>query len=237
MTERRGAIVVFAKAPRPGAVKTRMCPPLTPEQACGLYACLLADTLAETAVAARRTGLAPFVAVHPAAACAEIAAAAPPGFAVVPQRGRDLSERMAWAVSEQAASGAPRILLRGSDSPLLDTDVMARALAALDEVDLVLCPDRDGGYDLVGLRRPAPGLFEHPMSTGSVLDDTLENAAALGLCARRQDPGFDLDTVDDVALLAAARAGGRTEMCAKTIAYLDGEGLWPARDSTDDGIR
>lgn len=233
MTTHRGAIVVFAKAPRPGEVKTRMCPPLTPEQACGLYACLLADVLAETAVAARRNDLAPFVAVHPAKACGEIARAAPPGFTVVPQRGRNLSQRMAWAVAERAASGAPRVLLRGSDSPLLDTDVVARALATLDEVDLVLCPDRDGGYNLVGLRRPAPGLFEHPMSTGSVLDDTLENAAALGLCARRQDAGFDLDRFGDLALLAAARSEGRAKVCAKTIAYLDHEALWPASEQPE----
>ena len=72
---------------------------------------------------------------------------------------------MTWAVREAAAAGAQRILLRGSDSPTLDAEVVREALAALREFDLVLRPDYDGGYSLVGLRRPAAGLFDHPMST------------------------------------------------------------------------
>jgi rSAM/selenodomain-associated transferase 1 len=223
---RRDVIVVFAKAPREGAVKTRMTPPLTPREAAELYAALLDDTLGETARAARELDLDPVLAVHPPGACAELAGRAPAGFRAVPQRGAGLAERMDHALREAAAGGAGRVLLRGSDSPLLDTPVIGRALAALESCDLVLCPDRDGGYHLAGARRPAPGLFDHPMSTGSVLRDTLARADALGLSARVQDPGFDLDTAEDLRWLAHVRARGEARVCEKTLTYLDTNGVW-----------
>ena len=224
--DRAGLVVVMAKAPRPGAVKTRMTPPLSPEQASELYARLLSDVLDATAAAARACGLEACLAVHPPDACGELSHGAPRAFKVVPQRGAGLAERMAWAVDEAAAGGARRILLRGSDSPTLGRETFERALVALEAREVVLCPDRDGGYNLVGLRRPVAGLFEHPMSTGSVLADTLANAASLGLRTEVLDPGFDLDTIDDLRWLAAARARGDAGMCAKTLAYLDEQNLW-----------
>lgn len=224
----RGAIVVFAKRPEPGRVKTRLCPPFTPDQAVDLYRAMLADVLEVTADAAARLGLDAVLAVSPAGACAELARSAPPAYRVVAQRGEDLAARMATAVAEQAAAGRDRILLRGSDSPALAGQVVAEAVAALDDHDLVLCPDRDGGYNLVGLRRPAPGLFDHPMSTERVLDDTLAGAARLGLRAHVQPARFDIDTAEDLRLLAAVRAEGGVAPCPRTLACLDAGGLWPA---------
>ena len=168
---KRGAIVVFAKPPRPGLVKTRMSPPLSLEEAAELYASLLDDVLATTAELAAELDLAPIVAVHPPDACAELVDRAPAGYRVMAQRGRDLSERMRWAMLEVAAGGASPILLRGSDCPVLGPQVARQALEALESSDLVLCPDRDGGYNLVGLRTAVSGLFQHPMSTASVLED------------------------------------------------------------------
>jgi glycosyltransferase A (GT-A) superfamily protein (DUF2064 family) len=133
---------------------------------------------------------------------------------------------MQWAVEEAAAGGSAPVLLRGSDSPTLDTALIAEAVGALDQADLVICPDRDGGYNLVGLRRPAPGLFAHPMSTSSVLRDTLACAESLGLRAHLLDPGFDLDRIEDLRWLAAARSGARALPCPRTLAYLDARGLW-----------
>ncbi len=222
-----GSLVVFAKRPVPGQVKTRLTPPLAPSQAAELYREMLADVLAASARFASRRGLQPVLTVSPAEACAELAAGAPPTFRVVSQRGADLAERMAWAVAEQAAAGCDRILLRGSDSPALAAETLEQALDALDGDDLVICPDRDGGYNLVGLRRPAPGLFDHPMSTESVLDDTLAAARALGLRARLLAPGFDIDRFEDLRLLAAEREAGRAADCPRTLAYLDRERLWP----------
>jgi hypothetical protein len=222
----RGALIVLAKAPRAGDVKTRLCPPLTPAEAAELYGRLLSDVLAASAEIAHELGLVPIVAVHPAQACGEIARGAPMRFRAVPQRGADLGQRMQWAVREACAAGAPRVLLRGSDSPLIDSEVVSAALAALDAADLVLRPDRDGGYGLVGLKRPAPGLFEHPMSTATVLADTLANAARLGLGTRLLEPGFDVDTLADLRRLEALRSPRLTHLCPATLAYLDEHELW-----------
>lgn len=219
-------IVVFAKEPRPGRVKTRMSPPLSLDQAAELYAELLADVLRTTESFSRELGLEPVLCVHPPASCARLARLAPSAFRVVPQRGEGLAARMQHAVDEAGAAGASRILVRGSDSPVLDGEVVATALGALADADLVLCPDRDGGYGLVGLRRPVPGLFDHPMSTGTVLDDTIANADSLGLSSHVLEPSFDLDTVGDLRWLARARDDGIADLCRRTLAYLDAHDLW-----------
>lgn len=226
MKRSRGALIVFAKAPRAGVVKTRLCPPFTPEEAAELYAHLLADVLAASAELARELGLVPTLAVHPPQACAEIARGAPSRFSVVPQRGADLGRRMGWAVREACAGGAPRVLLRGSDSPLIDAEVVSEALEALESADLVLRPDQDGGYGLVGLKRPTPELFDHPMSTPTVLADTLAGARRAGLCSRVLAPGFDVDTTADLRRLEALRSPRLTRLCPATLAYLDERELW-----------
>ena len=124
-----------------------------------------------------------------------------------------------------------RILLRGSDSPILGREKFADALRSLEEADLVVCPDFDGGYNLIGLRRPAVGLFDHPMSTRTALEDTLANAAAFGLISQVQQPSFDIDTAEDLIWLARARSGpdgeSVAELCPNALAYLDAENLWP----------
>ena len=218
--------MVFAKRPEPGAVKTRMCPPLRPEQAADLYAAMLEDVLATTAAAAAAAGAATWLQVHPPDAVAELAARCPAGFSGQAQRGNDLGARMANAVATAAAAGFERILLRGSDSPALSAADLARGLAALDDADLAVSPDRDGGYGWIAVRRPVPNLFDHPMSTASVLSDTLARAAAHGLRVRQLPPHFDIDTAADLALLAAARQRGETRECPRTIALLDALDLW-----------
>jgi glycosyltransferase A (GT-A) superfamily protein (DUF2064 family) len=138
---------------------------------------------------------------------------------------------MEWAIREAAASGADRILLRGSDSPILDREQVEAALVSLDDFDLVISPNLGSGYNLLGVRKPTPGLFDHPMSTRTVLEDTLANAAALDLRADVQRASFDVDTASDLNRLAAARSGpcGATvaELCPRTLSFLDAEDLWP----------
>jgi rSAM/selenodomain-associated transferase 1 len=203
-----------------------MSPPLTPEQAAEFYIAMLQDVLEASSVAAESHGLEPVLAVDPASAASDLSRMCPPGFRVVAQRGADLSERMAWAVAQAAASGASRILLRGSDSPTLDAEGIGCALEALGEHDLVVCPDRDGGYNLIGLRGSTPGLFDHAMSTATVLDDTLANAERAGLRAHVLPPGFDLDTVEDLRWLADAIALGDAMSCRRTVEYADMHDLW-----------
>lgn len=214
-----GVLVVFAKRPEPGQVKTRLCPPFTPEQAAAFYACMLEDVLETSARAAAALGLEAVLAVHPPEAASTLPA--PAGLRREPQLGADLGARMEHALARELARGRSPVLLRGSDSPTLGVETLAAALDALARADLVICPDRDGGYNLVGLGRAAPGLFAHPMSTGSVLVDTLTRAQLCGLSHALLPAGFDVDGVADLALLEAARSWGLAADCPRTLAWLD----------------
>ena len=230
-----GALIVLAKDPVPGRVKTRLVPPFSPRQAAEFYAAMLDDVLEASSQSARVYGLAPILAIHPPEAVGSIATRVPTDYRVIPQRGANLGERMEWAMRDAASGGANRILLRGSDSPMLDAEKFGTALRSLDEVELVVCPDFDGGYNLIGLRRPAVGLFDHPMSTRTALEDTLANAAALGLTSQVQQASFDIDTAEDLVWLARARSGPAceavTRLCPKALAYLDTANLWPEIES------
>lgn len=234
---RSGQLVVFARKPLEGAVKTRLVPPLSPAEAAQLYAHMLDDVLEASAAAARELGLGPVLAVHPPGAVGEMARRAPAPFRAVAQRGRDLAERMTWAVGEAAAAACWPVLLRGSDSPMLPPEAVAAALEALREVDLAIVPDRDGGYSLIGLRRPAPHLFAHAMSTPSVAEDTRARARQLGLTVRLLEPCFDVDTVEDLRWLAEARPRRGDALCPRTLAYLDHADLWRHLRGAAHGLR
>ena len=218
--------MVFARLPRAGHVKTRMTPPLDPAEAAELYGCMLEDVLEVTARAAGELGLEPILSVHPPEAAAALAARAPAGFQVVGQRGPDLGARMAVAVAEAAAAGHSPILLRGSDSPILDVSAIRDALDALEEVSVVVCPDLDGGYNLVGLHEPISGLFSHTMSASTTLEELCLHAGQRRLRVRRLATRFDVDTVDDLSHLATARAAGDTLPCPRTLACCDENDLW-----------
>lgn len=195
------AVAVFAKAPRPGAVKTRLCPPLSPTVAARLYRCFLLDTL--DAVRAL-PGITPVVAYAPRRARAFFAART--GMALVPQTGPDLGARMAGVFGRLFARGFGAVVIVGSDSPTLPDDRLHRALRILraGAADGVIGPSQDGGYYLIGLRAPCPRLFVGvPWSTDRVLARTLANARR----ARRRlvvlPPWYDVDTPDDLRRLAA----------------------------------
>jgi len=231
---RGGWLVVFAKDPRPGFAKTRLCPPLSPGEAAELYRCLLADALAESGRAASLLGLEVMMAVDPPEAALELARSAGAGLRAIAQRGGSLGARMTHVARQAAAAGASCVLLRGSDSPALSCQGLAEARRALAGCDVVLRPDRDGGYSLVGLGATAllrglgrPGLFDHPMSTPSTLADTRAAAERLGLAVTCLDPGFDVDRFEDLRWLAEARHQIESLPCPRTLAFLDERALWP----------
>ena len=232
----KGWLVVFAKAPQPGRVKTRLSPPLSSVEAADLYRCLLLDALDESVAAAAALGLEAVLAVDPPSATAELAAQSPAGFRAIAQTAGELGARMSHVARQAAAAGAPFALLRGSDSPCLDRVVLRDAVAALAGADLVICPDRDGGYNLVGLGMralewgPSGRLFDHPMSTPTVLRETLERAERLQLLAAQLPPGFDVDCYEDLRWLAARRLEPGTLPCRRTLAFVDEWRLWPHGD-------
>jgi rSAM/selenodomain-associated transferase 1 len=194
------ALVVIAKAPRPGHSKTRLCPPCTPRQAAALARAALADTLE----AARATPAARHVLVLDG----EPGDWLPPGFEVVPQRGRGLDERLAHAFADV---GGPALLI-GMDTPQVTPRDLADALARLAEpdADAVLGAAPDGGYWAIGLREPDPRAFLGvPMSTALTCQAQRARLARLGRRVRELPALRDVDLIADAHAVAALAPGGR----------------------------
>jgi rSAM/selenodomain-associated transferase 1 len=191
-------LIIFAKEPRPGRVKTRLSPPLSPEEAAQLYHSFLQDILEEMArVPAVRLALA----FSPPGAQGFFRSQAFPGADLFPQEGADLGERMARAFARGFAEGFGPVLLRGSDVPDLAAAVVseAREVLAAGQAEVALGPCPDGGYYLVGLSEPQPSLFQGPAwSSGTVLTDTLRLARELGLRVHLLPPWTDIDTSADL---------------------------------------
>ena len=197
----RRALIVMAKDPRPGLAKTRLIPAIGAAAAAGLYRSFLQDVLDATAlIRADR-----FIYGFPPESLPRLDEIGEARFRVRPQRGPTLSERMIAAFEECFNEGFGAVVMRNSDSPTLPALVLAEALDALEGgADLVLGPDRGGGYYLVGLRSAHPELFRgFAMSTRSVLDETLRRAANAKLRAFTLRPWLDVDTADDLAALRA----------------------------------
>jgi rSAM/selenodomain-associated transferase 1 len=194
------ALVIFAKQPDPNNTKTRLSPPLSREDAARLYACFLADILA---TARAVDGAARFIFYDPPAAEAYFAGLAP-DFQLLPQSGEDLGERMHLALAELLSRGYRRVVLVGSDLPHLPAEAFQHGFAALRQgAEVVLGPSADGGFYLIGLTRPQPGLFDLPMSTPDVLRGTLERIQRLNLRHNLLKEEFDVDTFADLRRLAA----------------------------------
>lgn len=229
---RRGWLVVFAKAPAAGRVKTRFSPPFTPAEAAAFYHCLLSDVLDVTARSAGALDLEAVLCADPPGEAPRLASLAPGGVRAIAQGAGSLGDRMTRAAHEALAAGAPFALLRGSDSPCLDEKTIRAGVEALARADLAVCPDRDGGFNLVGISarvsaREVAHLFAHPMSTPTVLRETLDRAARLGRSSQTLPPGFDLDRFDDLRRLAAERHNGASALCPRTLRFLDENSLWP----------
>ncbi len=203
------ALVVLAKAPVPGRVKTRLCPPCTPRQAADLAEAALADTLATVAASsARRRVLALDGHAGPWL---------PPGFAVVAQHGDGLDERLAAAF---AAVGGPALLV-GMDTPQLTPALLDAAAGALAGAgpDAVLGPSDDGGYWCIGLRRADPRVFEAvPMSTAHTCRDQLDRLRQLGLRVGILPRLRDVDVYDDAIAVARGAPDSRFALAFRTLA-------------------
>lgn len=193
----RARLLVFAKTPEAGRVLRRLCPPLHTDQARLLHMRLTADTLrrlAEAPPCPVRLYTAPGT-DHPFFRRLGCRYRIP----VRNQHGRNLGERLHRALSE-ALHGADRALAVGTDLPDLGTDEVIRTLEALDRGrDAAFQPVADGGYGLVGLSRPQPGLFHGiPWGTREVMASTRARCRDLGLDWEELTPGWDLDLPEDL---------------------------------------
>jgi rSAM/selenodomain-associated transferase 1 len=194
------ALAVMTKEPRAGQVKTRLVPPLSPEEAAQLNVCFLRDTADAIAEAcgtiARGVGV--YTPIGAEAAYIDIL---PGDFDLLPQRGDEFGERLAFAMEDLFRCGFVSVCLIDSDSPTVSADVYADAVEMLSKAGdrVVLGPSEDGGYYLIGLKKNRRELFERiNWSTERVLDQTKERARELNLDVYLLPTGYD---VDDAATL------------------------------------
>ncbi len=219
------ALIIFAKAPIPGQVKTRLCPPLTPDEAASLHGSVVLDMLERSRGAASMDR---FLACSPSSDHVFFRILEERhGVRLITQTGDDLGARMARAMADAFDSGYRQVLIIGTDLPTLPGSVFGDAVRLLASHDLVLGPTLDGGYYLIGLRKPAPELFTGiPWSTNRVLALTREQAAARGLHTALLPVRRDIDTVEDLAALiedtgiAKGTKGGGGALSPRTAGVL-----------------
>lgn len=215
-------LIIFAKEPSPGRVKTRLCPPLSFQAAARLYGRFLEDVLEEMA---RLPNISLALAYTPESARPFFQTLAPPGLYLVAQTGENLGERLRQAFDWGFATGAGTVLIRNSDSPDLPGSVVKEAQDALERgpARVALGPCPDGGYYLVGLKNPQPQLFQDiTWSSPTVLAETLTQAHKLNLAVHLLPPWPDIDTFDDLQALvktpkASPAPGWRSYEMAKAL--------------------
>jgi rSAM/selenodomain-associated transferase 1 len=216
-------LVVMAKDPVPGQVKTRLQPRLSPADAADLYLCFLEDRLRDVA---SLPDIDRAVAFAPESAAHRFASLAPEGFLLFPQRGRDLGEKLNSLFSTTLALGYEAVVITDSDSPDLPRSLLRHAFASLaGGSDVVFGPCRDGGYYLVGMKTAAPGLFANiPWSSSRVLEKSLAGADRLGLKADLLSPWQDIDTFEDLRAFYRRRRGtvpGEDTRGQQTLSFLE----------------
>lgn len=220
-------VIVFAKNPIPNAVKTRLIPPLSPEQAATLYAAFLTDwceALAEL------SDVDLIIAYTPADAQPDLQALIGDDAIYIPQVGIDLGERLTSATQWAAEHGYTKILLVGSDSPTLPISYISQALTLLDSRNIVIGPSTDGGYYLIGfsvetLATTIPQVFEDiAWSTAEVFQQTVVRIHAAKATFGLLPPWYDIDSAEDLAFLhahiSAMRLAGDSVQAVRTKSLL-----------------
>jgi hypothetical protein len=193
-------LVIMAKAPRPGTVKTRLTPCLSPEAVTAFYCCLLGDTLA----LARSLGDVEVAIMCPESDVNELARLAGKEVRVVAQKGEGLAAGLTSVFAHFAEGHQRRTIAFNSDSPHLPRSVLEDAFETLSAHDMVVGPTYDGGYYLVGAKAFHPALFARDgMGTSSALERLLSRARALELSVSLADPFYDIDVAEDLTRLAA----------------------------------
>ncbi|MEO3789422.1 TIGR04282 family arsenosugar biosynthesis glycosyltransferase [Nonomuraea sp. B10E15] len=192
----RTQIVVIAKEPVPGKVKTRLVPPLTSEEAAAVAGAALEDTLRAVA---RAPAVRRVLALDGAPGTW-----LPSGFTVLPQRGGGLDERLAAAFEDAYRLLPVPVVLIGMDTPQITPDLLAEAVALLDGRDAVFGPANDGGFWLLGLRDPDPALLLGvPMSEPDTGEVQLRRMEEAGMSVASLPCLTDVDTMADAVEVAA----------------------------------
>jgi len=216
------ALLIFAKQPLPGKVKTRLSPPFTFQAAADIYRCMLSDTLRKVA---ELSGVEVILLFAPSCGATDFFRNNFPGIRAFPQQGEGLGERLEKAFATAFSLGFESVAAIGTDSPDLPLSYLEESFRFLEAggADAVFGPAADGGYYLVALRSIHPGLFWNiPWSSNQVLEKSLTAAATLGLRVACLPVWHDMDTVDD---LKRFLAGGASEYAPRTLRFLREIGL------------
>jgi rSAM/selenodomain-associated transferase 1 len=216
-------LVVMAKAPVPGNVKTRLNPQFTPEEAVDLYRCFLQDRIRTLN---RLKGIDRAIAFTPADARDMFIPFSQNGIRLFSQKGKDLGERLNNIFVEKLAGGYDAVSIIDSDTPDLPQSTIQESFRRLlsDRADVVFGPCYDGGYYLVAMRKPHPELFvDIPWSSDTVLSNSLEKAKKLAVKTDLLPWWNDLDTFEDLIVFYIKYKNQRFERHwagEKTFLYL-----------------
>lgn len=193
-------LVVMAKAPRPGMVKTRLAQSLPVEAVTELYRCLLDDTMALV----RSLDTVDVAIMCPASDVEDLTRLSRSVAGVVAQKGEGLAAGLTSVFAHFAEPGGQCVVAFNSDSPHLPPSVLEKAFEALTMHDVVVGPTHDGGYYLVGAKAAYPFLFDGDgMGTRGALEALLARARGLQLSVGFTDPFYDIDVESDLTRLAA----------------------------------
>jgi uncharacterized protein len=223
-------LVIMAKAPKPGSVKTRLAPSLSPAAVTAFYGCLLDDTLA----LARSLSDVEVAIMCPDSDVNELAQLAGSEVSVVAQKGDGLAAGLTSVFAQFSDDHRRRVIAFNSDSPHLPRSILEGAFETLAAHDVVVGPTHDGGYYLVGAKASHPTLFGGDgMGTSSALERLLSRVRDLELSVGVAAPFYDIDVADDLTRLAeelrlAPARAPRTAAWLKEWGRLCGAGT-PAR--------
>src|SRR5919198_2561404 len=196
------ALGIFVKAPIPGRVKTRLAEDIGPSGAAEVYWRIGRQVVSGTTGSGYQTTVWFTPAAEGAFVREWLDGAGGGRVAFRPQAGADLGDRLANAFVSEFAAGARRVVMIGSDCPGVNRGIIQQAFNALGAHDVVLGPALDGGYYLIGLAAPQPGLFRGiAWSTAAVARQTRARAAGMGLTCRLVRPLRDVDTGRDARVL------------------------------------
>jgi rSAM/selenodomain-associated transferase 1 len=217
------AVAIICKTPAPGLSKTRLSPPLRPDECAGISACFIQD-LSATIQSLADDGDAYGCAVYtPAGSEPALRRLLPREFGMVLQGDGDLGARLLGGISDLLAAGHAGAILVNSDSPTLPKAILREAVDAVRCGDnVVLSPAVDGGYTLIGLSRPHARLFaDIPWSTSAVYGLTLERAREIGLPVVNVPGWYDVDDAASFRMLHDELEGRRPAFPGSTLRGAD----------------
>lgn len=202
------AVGIFCKTPAAGFSKTRLSPPLRPEDCSALSACFIRD-LAST-ICSLDGDVAPYAIYTPVGTEPALRALLPASFRLMPQRDGEFGTRLSHAIADLLQAGHAGAILVNADSPTLPASILQSAVNALMHKDaVVLSPSFDGGYTLIGLSRPHLEVFaDIPWSTSHVHRLTMQRAADINVPVINIPGWYDVDDAQTLHLLKTELAGG-----------------------------